>query len=86
MPHWINQPWQRNLSKTASGKPGAVHAHCNDLSHQPSRRGTRRLSGYLQGRGGHVSGSRCDGRGLSDKSTNGCRLSDLTHDHERRSG
>jgi hypothetical protein len=25
MPHWINQPWQRNLSKTASGKPGAVH-------------------------------------------------------------
>jgi hypothetical protein len=24
MPHWINQPWQRNLSKTASGKPGAV--------------------------------------------------------------
>ena len=25
MPHWIIQPWQRNLSKTASGKPGAVH-------------------------------------------------------------
>jgi hypothetical protein len=25
MPHWNNQPWQRNLSKTASGKPGAVH-------------------------------------------------------------
>jgi hypothetical protein len=25
MPHWINQPWQRNLSKTASNKPGAVH-------------------------------------------------------------
>jgi len=24
MPHWINQPWQRNLRKTASGKPGAV--------------------------------------------------------------
>jgi hypothetical protein len=24
MPHWNNQPWQRNLSKTASGKPGAV--------------------------------------------------------------
>jgi hypothetical protein len=24
MPHWINQPWQRNLSKTASDKPGAV--------------------------------------------------------------
>jgi hypothetical protein len=24
MPHWINQPWQRNLSKSASGKPGAV--------------------------------------------------------------
>jgi hypothetical protein len=26
MPHWINQPWQRNLSKTASGKPGAVQS------------------------------------------------------------
>ena len=25
MPHWHNQPWQRNLSKTASGKTGAVH-------------------------------------------------------------
>ena len=25
MPHWIIQPWQRNLSKIASGKPGAVH-------------------------------------------------------------
>jgi DNA replication protein DnaC len=25
MPHWINQPWQRSLSKSASGKPGAVH-------------------------------------------------------------
>jgi hypothetical protein len=25
MPHWIIQPWQRNLSKSASGKPGAVH-------------------------------------------------------------
>ncbi len=25
MPHWNNQPWQRNLSKIASGKPGAVH-------------------------------------------------------------
>jgi hypothetical protein len=25
MPHWNNQPWQRNLSKTASDKPGAVH-------------------------------------------------------------
>jgi dTDP-4-dehydrorhamnose 3,5-epimerase len=25
MPHWINQPWQRNLSKSASGKPGKVH-------------------------------------------------------------
>jgi putative transposase len=24
MPHWIIQPWQRNLSKTASGKTGAV--------------------------------------------------------------
>ena len=24
MPHWNNQPWQRNLSKIASGKPGAV--------------------------------------------------------------
>ncbi len=24
MPHWHNQPWQRNLSKTASGKTGAV--------------------------------------------------------------
>jgi hypothetical protein len=24
MPHWNNQPWQRNLSKSASGKPGAV--------------------------------------------------------------
>ena len=28
MPHWINPLWQRNLSKTASGKPGAVH--CQD--------------------------------------------------------
>ena len=26
MPHRIIQPWQRNLSKTASGKPGAVQA------------------------------------------------------------
>ena len=26
MPHWNNQPWQRNLSKTASGKPGAVQS------------------------------------------------------------
>jgi hypothetical protein len=26
MPHWNNQPWQRNLSKIASGKPGAVHS------------------------------------------------------------
>jgi hypothetical protein len=26
MPHWNNQRWQRNLSKTASGKPGAVQA------------------------------------------------------------
>jgi hypothetical protein len=26
MPHWINQPWQRNLSKSASGKPGAVQS------------------------------------------------------------
>jgi transposase InsO family protein len=25
MPHWNNQPWQRNLSKIASDKPGAVH-------------------------------------------------------------
>ena len=25
MPHWNNQPWQRNSSKIASGKPGAVH-------------------------------------------------------------
>ena len=24
MPHWNNQPWQRNLNKTASGKTGAV--------------------------------------------------------------
>jgi len=24
MPQWNNQPWQRNLSKTASGKTGAV--------------------------------------------------------------
>ena len=22
MPHWNNQPWQRNLNKTASGKTG----------------------------------------------------------------
>ena len=26
MPHWHNQPWQRNLSTTASGKTGAVHS------------------------------------------------------------
>jgi hypothetical protein len=26
MPHWINPPWRRNLSKTASGKPGAVQS------------------------------------------------------------
>ena len=26
MPHWHNQPWQRNLSTTASGKTGAVQA------------------------------------------------------------
>ena len=25
MPHWINKPWQRNLSKIASGKPWVVH-------------------------------------------------------------
>jgi hypothetical protein len=31
MPHWIIQPWQRNLSKTASGKPGAVHADGTEL-------------------------------------------------------
>jgi hypothetical protein len=24
MPHWINQPRQRNLNKTACGKTGAV--------------------------------------------------------------
>jgi hypothetical protein len=24
MPHWINPPWQRNLSKIAYGKTGAV--------------------------------------------------------------
>jgi hypothetical protein len=24
MPHWINTPWQHNLSKTASGKTGEV--------------------------------------------------------------
>ncbi len=24
MHHWNNQPWQRNLNKTASGKTGAV--------------------------------------------------------------
>jgi hypothetical protein len=29
MPHWHNQPWQRNLSKTASGKTGAVHQFSN---------------------------------------------------------
>ena len=28
MPHWIIQPWQRNLSKIASGKPGAVQGRC----------------------------------------------------------
>jgi DNA replication protein DnaC len=33
MPHWINQPWQRNLSKTASGKPGAVHTMLDRLLH-----------------------------------------------------
>jgi hypothetical protein len=26
MPHWNNQRWQRNFSKTASGKPGAVES------------------------------------------------------------
>jgi len=26
MPHWINQPWQQNLNKTASGKTGAVQS------------------------------------------------------------
>jgi hypothetical protein len=27
MPRWNNQPWQRNLNKTASGKTGAVHSN-----------------------------------------------------------
>jgi Ca2+-binding RTX toxin-like protein len=31
MPHWIIQPWQRNISKTASGKPGAVQNGTLDL-------------------------------------------------------
>jgi hypothetical protein len=31
MPHWINQPWQRNLSKTASDKPGAVQCLCHRI-------------------------------------------------------
>jgi transposase len=30
MPHWNNQPWQRSLSKTASGKTGAVHKRYRD--------------------------------------------------------
>jgi hypothetical protein len=29
MPHWHNQPWQRNLSKSASGKTGAVQYDVN---------------------------------------------------------
>ena len=33
MPHWNNQPWQRNLNKTASGKTGAVHRASSASSH-----------------------------------------------------
>jgi len=33
MPHWNNQPWQRNLSKIASGKPGAVQKFKHRVSH-----------------------------------------------------
>ena len=36
MPHWNNQPWQRNLSKTASGKPGAVHHDLIFVSIKPA--------------------------------------------------
>jgi hypothetical protein len=34
MPHSINHPWQRNLSKSASGKPGVVHTGRFFCGHQ----------------------------------------------------
>ena len=34
MPHWNNQPWQRNLNKKASGKTGAVHPFINGAPDQ----------------------------------------------------
>jgi hypothetical protein len=37
MPHWIIQPWPHNLSKTASGKPGAVHCGTGKFEVLPKR-------------------------------------------------
>jgi hypothetical protein len=37
MPHWNNQPWQRNLSKIASGKPGAVQSQMKALEEENRR-------------------------------------------------
>jgi hypothetical protein len=34
MLHWVNQPWQRNLRKTVSGKTGAVHSPDTGLRSQ----------------------------------------------------
>ena len=41
MPHCIIQPWQRNLSKTASGKTGVVHV-------------SQSLTSQIRGRSGGV--------------------------------
>ena len=55
MPHWNNQPWQRNLSKIASGKPGAVHlAHNGSIlfgswSLRQTRGGSARFEPGLHG-------------------------------------
>ncbi len=51
MPHWNNQPWQRNLSKIASGKPGAVQCW---VSRRPQRcvcAAPREQRGLLRRRG-----------------------------------
>ena len=44
MPHWINKPWQHNLSETASGKTGTVQlvpihpALAREIEHAPRNR------------------------------------------------
>ncbi len=54
MHHWNNQPWQRNLSKIASGKTGAVQDLQFHFSHKhkgphPHDRGTISLGQISNG-------------------------------------